>query len=70
MNQPRKTGITITQYGDPTLHFDTAEEYGRWLLEDPGNPDHAVHLGEIWDDPSYEDEGTAIVDAMFDAVDA
>lgn len=62
-----RTGVTVTQYQGPEMRFETAEEYGEWLLSgDPDDPDFAVDLHEHWDDPSYETTGQHVIDVMFE----
>lgn len=65
---PQRIGVTVTQYQGPDMRFESAEEYATYLLSgDPSDPDFAVDLHELWDDPFYETEGNRIVDAAFEA---
>ena len=59
------SGVIVHQYQGPTMRFESAEEYGLWLLG-MLKEDGAVDLHEEWDDPNYAAEGNAIIDSMFD----
>lgn len=62
-----RTGVTVHQYQGPDMRFESAEEYGEWLLSlDPENTELAVDPHENWDDPLYETTGTKIIDVMFE----
>jgi hypothetical protein len=66
-----RRGVTVTQYQGPTMRFESAEAYGRWLVDgyraavsDDELADFAVDCTEQWDDPAGAADGQAIVDAM------
>jgi hypothetical protein len=63
----RRRGVTVTQYDGPTMRFDTAQQYGRWLLHEGVDPDLAVDLHETWDEPRYAAVGQQVIDSMFTA---
>lgn len=62
-----RTGLTVTQYHGPDLRFETALEYAAFLLSgDSDDPDFGVDLHELWDDPSYQTTGEALLDWAFE----